>query len=52
MVRMPIRREVFPEDWDPRPPRPPQDGRLRLMVFDDINSEEPRTIEMEGAREE
>lgn len=23
MVRMPIRREVFPEDWDPRPPRPP-----------------------------
>lgn len=27
-----------------------QDGRLRLLAFDDNNSDEPKTIELEGAK--
>lgn len=27
------------------------EGRLRLVVFDDINNEEPKIIDLEGARE-
>jgi hypothetical protein len=27
------------------------DGKLRVVLFDDINSEEPRVIDMSGARE-
>lgn len=28
-----------------------QDGELKVMLFDDINSEEPKVVDMSGAKE-